>query len=223
MKAIKAFLFDLDGTLIDSEYFHYECWNEILAEYNHDLDYEDWLRNYAGVPLPVNARTLLEKFDLNTPLHDLIVRRENLTLERLETKDVNLMPHVLDFINYFHQKGITLAIVTSSPRPDVEATFKRNGLRRYFDLIITRSDVQNSKPHPESYMACYGKLGIPKENCLAFEDTINGAKSAVAAGVECFAIQSNVHEHNRLLMVADQLFSSFEEAKTFICEHYYLG
>lgn len=223
MKIINAFLFDLDGTLIDSEYFHFECWNEILNDYNHDLDYADWLKNYAGIPLPVNAKTLLAKFDLDIPLHDLVVRRENLTLERLKTRDVYLMPYVFEFISYFHEKGVSLTIVTSSPRADVEAIFKRNGLGRYFDLIITRTDVQNSKPHPESYTVCYEKLGVPRENCLAFEDTMNGAKSAVAAGVECFAIQSNLDQHDQLLATANKCFPDFEEAKVFIEDNYVLG
>src|SRR5260221_1562851 len=138
---LKALLFDLDGTLIDSEFFHYECWNEILKESDVELTYEDWLKNYAGVPLPTNAKNLIEKYHIQTPLNDVIERRENLTLERLKTTDVNLMPFVLDTIKFFYDKGLILAIVTSSPRKDVDAIFERNGLGKYFKLIITRSEV----------------------------------------------------------------------------------
>lgn len=101
MKIIKALLFDLDGTLIDSEYFHYECWNEILEEYNVRLTYPDWLKNYAGIPLPVNAKNLLEKYAIDASLPEVVKRREALTLERLKTKDVNLMPFALEVIRCF--------------------------------------------------------------------------------------------------------------------------
>ena len=215
MSKIKALLFDLDGTLIDSEFFHYECWNEILSEYNVTLTYKDWLSNYAGVPLPKNAQNLLAKYEIDAVLEEVVNRRENLTLERLKTKDVNLMPFVLDFIEFFYAKGLTLAIVTSSPRKDVEAIFERNGLSKYFDLIITRSEVTKSKPDPESYNVCVAQLNVAKEECLVFEDTINGVKSAVAAGITCYAVQSNVREHQKL-KIADQLFLNMAYAKDFI-------
>lgn len=212
MKNIKAILFDLDGTLIDSEYFHYECWNEILEEYGVQLTYPDWLKNYAGIPLPVNAGNLLEKYAISASLPEVIKRREALTLERLKTKDVNLMPFALEVIKFFHEQGLVLAIVTSSPREDVEAIFDRNGLRSYFSLMITRSEVQHNKPDPESYNKCCEALGLSKEDCLVFEDTINGVKAAKAAGIRCFAIQSNT-DTQESLQIADRLFGDLMEAK----------
>jgi beta-phosphoglucomutase len=222
MQNLKALMFDLDGTLIDSEFFHFECWNEILKESHVKLTYDDWLKNYAGIPLPTNAKNLIEKYNISTPLMDLIEIRENLTLERLKTKDVNLMPHVADVLEYFHDKDLTLALVTSSPRKDVEAIFERNGLGKYFKLIITRSEVTKSKPDPESYNLCCEQLGFDKENCIVFEDTINGVKSAKAAGLTCFAIQSNTEEHDKL-SIADQLFLDFNTAKNYLIENNLIG
>lgn len=218
MKNLKALLFDLDGTLIDSEFFHFECWNEIVEESGSKLTYDDWLKNYAGVPLPTNAKNLVEKYNIQTPLNDVIERRENLTLERLKTHDVNLMPFVEETLEFFINKGLTLALVTSSPRKDVEAIFERNGLGNYFKLIITRSEVTKSKPDPESYNICVEKLGIGKEECIVFEDTINGVKSAKAAGLTCFAIQSNTQEHSNLT-IADKLFLDFNEAKNHLVKN----
>lgn len=217
MKAPKALLFDLDGTLIDSEFFHFGCWNEILKEFDVQLTYDDWLKTYAGVPMPANAARLAEKYNITSPLPQIIDKRERLTLERLKTKDVNLMPHVADVLEYFKSKGLRLALVTSSPRQDVEAVFERNGLGRYFELIITRTEVAKSKPDPESYLVCVEKLGVLKEECLVFEDTINGVKSAKAAGLTCFAIQSNTDEHHKLT-IADKLFLDFKAAKDHLIE-----
>lgn len=218
MQTIKALMFDLDGTLIDSEFFHFECWNEILEDSGVKLTYEDWLKNYAGVPLPANAKNLIDKYQISSLLEDVIERRENLTLERLKTKDVTLMPHVADVLEYFYNKGLTLALVTSSPRKDVEAIFERNGLEKYFKLIITRTEVTKSKPDPESYNLCCELLGLAKDNCIVFEDTINGVRSAKAAGLTCFAIQSNTEEHDKL-SIADQLFLDFNTAKNYLIEN----
>ncbi|MDN3549797.1 HAD family hydrolase [Mucilaginibacter aquaedulcis] len=213
--SLKALLFDLDGTLIDSEFFHFECWNEILEEFNVELSYADWLKNYAGVPMPANAARLIEIYNITAPLPHIIEKRERLTLERLKTKDVNLMPYVADVLEYFRAQNLRLALVTSSPRQDVEAVFERNGLGRYFELIITRTEVTKSKPDPESYLLCVEKLGLQKEECLVFEDTINGIKSAKAAGLTCIAIQSNTDEHHKLT-IADKLFLDFNQAKEYL-------
>lgn len=215
MPKLKALLFDLDGTLIDSEYFHYELWNEILEESGGKLTYEEWLKNHAGIPLPKNAQTLIDRFNIQTPLPELIERREALTLERLKTKDVILMPYVTEVLDFFESKGLTMALVTSSPRKDVDAIFERNGLGKYFKLIITRSEVTKSKPDPESYNVCVEKLGFAKDECLAFEDTINGLKSAKAAGLTCIVIQSNTEEHPNL-SIADRLFLDFREARDYL-------
>ncbi len=215
MQTIKALLFDLDGTLIDSEFFHFECWNEVLEEFGVKLTYADWLKNYAGVPLPVNAKNLIGKYNIVTPIDSIILRRDNLTLERLRTKDVNLMPFVKEFLEFVKAKNLKMALVTSSPRKDVEAIFERNELGRYFDLIITRTDVTKSKPDPESYNLCRVQLGCLANECLVFEDTINGAKAAKAAGLTCYAIQSNQDEHDKL-KIADQLFLDLNAAKEYL-------
>jgi beta-phosphoglucomutase len=217
MPKLKALLFDLDGTLIDSEYFHYELWNEILEEWGGKLTFEEWLKNHAGIPLPKNAQTLIDRFNIQTPLQELIERREGLTLERLKTKDVKLMPYVTEVLDFFKAKSLTMALVTSSPRKDVDAIFERNGLGKYFKLIITRSEVTKSKPDPETYNVCVEKLGLAKDECIAFEDTINGLKSAKAAGLTCIVIQNNMEEHPNLA-IADKLFLDFREAKDYLVE-----
>lgn len=212
MKNLKAVLFDLDGTLIDSEYFHYECWNEVLGDYGVQLDYSDWLKNYAGIPLPQNAKNLLTKYQINADLVAVVKRREALTLERLKTKDVGLMPYTLEMIEFLDERKLLQAIVTSSPREDVEAIFDRNGLRKYFTLMITRSEVVQNKPDPEGYLKCCALLGIKKEECIVFEDTINGIKAAKAAGLKCIAVQSNLEVHPSL-SIADELFLDLGAAK----------
>ena len=214
---LKAILFDLDGTLIDSEYFHYDGWNVLLADAGIQLTYEDWVKNYAGIPLPVNAKRLIEKYNLSMPFDEMVSRREALTLQLFETKEIKLMPYVLENLEFFAGRGLTLALVTSSPRADVEAVFAKNGLKHFFKFTVTRSEVTHSKPHPESYEVCVRQLGLAKHECIVFEDTLNGTKAAKAAGLVCFAIQSNKDEHEKLA-IADKIFLDFNEAKNYLVE-----
>lgn len=215
MSKIKALLFDLDGTLIDSEKFHFDCWNEFLFPYEVTLDFKDWLTNYAGIPLPQNAKTIMSKYKIAEELSGFVERREQITFNGFKTKDIELMPFALEFIQYFYDQGLTLAVVTASPRIDVEAVFDKNGLAKYFSLFVTRTDVTKSKPDPESYNICVEKLGLTKDECIVFEDTLNGVKSAIAAGITTFAIQNNIRAHQKL-KIADQLFLNFNHAKNYI-------
>ncbi len=218
MDSIKAILFDLDGTLIDSEKFHFDCWNGFLAQYNVKLDLQDWLNNYAGIPLPQNAKAIVDKYSIETDLESFISKREQITVDGFKKTAIELMPFALDFIQFFYNKGLTLAVVTASPRADVEAVFDRNGLRKYFSLFITRTDVSKSKPDPESYDLCVERLAIPKDQCIVLEDTLNGVKAAVAAGITCFAVQSNTNAHQSL-SIANQVFLNLAAAKEFIIQN----
>jgi len=215
MTKFKALLFDLDGTLVDSEHFHFNTWNELLAESDVQLDYHDFLKNYAGIPLPGNASRLKELYVIETSLEDLIARKELLTVERLKTSEINLMPYVQESMDYFFSKEIPMALVTASKRPDVDEMFLKNGLGKFFKLLITRSDVKNSKPDPESYLLAVEKLGFAKEECLVFEDTLNGLKAAKAAGLTCFVVQGNIDDHEKLA-AADKIFLNFEEARDYL-------
>ena len=212
---LKALLFDLDGTLIDSEQFHLRCWNQILADAGIELDMNDWTENYSGVPMPTNAKRLIEKYNLTSSHEELVRKREDVTLTRLQTVDINLMPFAIETLEFFKERGLKIALGTGSARPDVEVIFERNGLGKYFDVTITRTEVNESKPHPESYELCCRKLGLAPDECIAFEDTLNGVKSAKAAKLVCYAIQNRAIEHEKL-KAADKIFLDFNAAKEYL-------
>ncbi len=215
---LKAILFDLDGTLVDSEHFYFDCWNEILAEVGAQLTYDDWVDNYAGTTIYVNAQRLKEKYRLHTPIDDLVAQRRELTIARFRTTDVNLMPFVQECLEFYKSKGLRMAVATSSQREDVDAIFSRNGLAHYFEFMVTRTEVENGKPHPESYLKCVEKLGIEKSDCIVFEDTLTGLTAAKAAGLVCYIVQANTSEHPKLA-AAGKIFIDLKQAYEFLVRH----
>ena len=218
---LKAILFDLDGTLIDSEHFYFECWNEILAGVGAQLAYDDWLDNYAGTTVYANAQKLKDKYGIAAPVDELVERRRQLTVDRFKNTDVNLMPFVPETLAYFQRKGLRMVIATSSQREDVDAIFERNGLGGFFEFMVTRSDVSSGKPHPESYLLCVEKLGISKEECIVLEDTQTGVTAAKAVGLTCYAVQSNPSEHPKLT-AADRIFLNLDEARLYMIGTYHI-
>lgn len=219
MPKLKAVLFDLDGTLIDSEHFHYECWVDILKEFNAEITYEDWTTNYAGIPLPSNCENLKERFNMDIPLDELIAWRTKLSKEGFANRDISLMPFALDVIQYYKAQGLRLAVVTASPRVDVELIFNRNGLAHYFEFMVTSTDVTQTKPDPECYNLACTKLGIAKDECIVFEDTVNGMRAAKAAGLTCLVVQHDETQHEKFVN-ADRIFLDMELAKQYATATY---
>ncbi len=215
MSPFKAIIFDFDGTLINSETFHFHIWNEILAPYNVQLSYEFYVKKFAGVPTPINASYLVDEHRLDISRQALLEKREKLAVEKLATAELEMMPQAIETLNFFYQRRLPMALCTGSPREDVDLIFERMGLGKYFLMSVTRDDVKESKPSPEGYNKCIAALGFAKEECLVFEDTPNGVRSARAAGLTCFAVQHDKHEHARL-KEADMIFEGLGQATDYL-------
>lgn len=220
MPQLKALLFDLDGTLIDSEYFHYQCWMEILGTFSVSIPYPDWVTTYAGHTMPRNCVKLRETYGLDIPIAELVSWRERLSIEAFSTKDIDLMPYALETLEFFKNKGLKIALVTAAPRYNVNLIFERNGLAHFFDVMVTRTDLLESKPNPECYRMACEQLGVNSTEGIAFEDTSTGLQAAKGANVSCYAIQRDTSLHASLGL-ADQLFLDLRQARIYI-EHNFL-
>ena len=215
MAEIKAAIFDFDGTLVDSEHYHYNSWVEVLNDYGAELDYDFYIKTYAGTPSPINAKAIIEQFDLPISGEDLTYKRERMAEKLVKESEVEFMPYAIETLDLFKEKGIPIYLVTGSPRNNVEFLLGKTGIAKYFKFTITRTDVKNSKPDPESYLTAIEKINLPKENMVVFEDTRTGVASAKAAGLECLAIQGNPNLKDNV-KAADKIFDSLREATQYL-------
>jgi len=126
-----------------------------------------------------------------------------------------LMPYAGEVVQHYFSKGLRLGIVTGSPREDVDTFFSKVDFKKYFEVVVTRSDVKKSKPNPESYQMAVDKLGIGTKEVIVFEDTANGVASALHAGLTCFAIQQERKLHH-LLTKANSIFHNLREAQQYV-------
>jgi len=211
MSKIKAIIFDFDGTLVDSEYFHFNCWNKVLKEYNLKLSYNYYINNYAGTPTPANAKALVQKYKLSITPKELSDRKEKITEKRLKKEDIKFMPNAINTLKYFYKLKIPMFLVTGSIRSDVDFILEKTGIKKYFKFCITRSEVKRSKPHPESYLKAVEQSNFNSKDFLVFEDTMNGVESAIFSGLTCFAIQEMKEMHKKLKH-ADKIFENFDKA-----------
>lgn len=195
---LKAVLFDLDGTLIDSEYFYFSNWSPILAEeFDLHISFDDWIRDFAGHTLVRNVGYLKDKFGIETTEEFMwIATRANYA--KSDMTSIRLMPNAKETLDFLKNKGIRIALVTSSYKTTVDTVLGHHQLLDYFEFFVTRELVGNPKPNPEPYLLAIEKLGLPKEQIIAVEDTITGFSAAVGAELTCVAVTQHESEIARL-------------------------
>lgn len=212
MKDLQAVLFDLDGTLIDSEYFYFTNWAPILKrEFGIALDFDGWLKHFAGHTLGSNVNTLNTVWGVDTTEeHMWEVTRYAYSADNM--RGIRMMPGAVELLEFLKAEGIRIGLVTSSYMTTVDTVLGEHDLLSYFEFFVTREKVTNPKPNPEPYLLGASLLGIPKENIVAIEDTATGTTSAKEAGLFCIAVSKQPIEVQKLDH-ADLLLSDLAAVK----------
>lgn len=216
---LKGILFDHDGTLVDSEVTHFQLWKTVLDKHGVELAEQGYKDFHSGTPTPRNAEILVEKYSLSTSPQTLAQEKEMLTEAFIKEQTFPLMPDSLSTIEHFYSLGLKLGVVTGAGRFGVLSTLQGYKLEEYFDVITTGEDVTHSKPNPAVYLLALKKLGLQANECVAFEDTENGIRSAIAAGLVCCAIK-NDYSMGHDLSIATEVFDSMGDAKNWVINHY---
>ncbi|RIP37420.1 HAD family hydrolase [Staphylococcus gallinarum] len=173
----RAVVFDFDGTIIDTEQHLFQIINNHLTGYGLAPISVDYYRQSIG-----GAATELHQY-LDGQLGN--ERKLAIYQEHNETSvNLPINKEIETLMKYCKQCHIPMAIATSSFREDIEPTFKHLGLEQYMDIIVGREDVDEVKPNPELYLTAVQRLNYNPVNCLAIEDSVNGATAAVNAGLD---------------------------------------
>ena len=175
----KAYLFDCDGTIVDSMPLHYVAWNQVLSEWGCKFP-EDIFYAWGGMPAAEIIATLNEQQGLKMPVDDLLHRKENLYYEILP--QLKAVPEVLEHIEASYGQ-IPFAVVSGSTRHSVTASLEALKILDRFETLVCAGDYTRSKPDPEPFLTAAKRLGVAPEDCLVFEDTEMGIQSATAAGM----------------------------------------
>lgn len=182
----RAFIFDMDGTLVDNMRFHGSAWQAMLLENDIEANAEDFLVKTAG---KTNREIIPNFFKDATEekLLELGLRKEAIYRE-LYLPERQTIGGAIDFLEAAKSLGVKLAVATAAPIANMEFILDGLDLRRFFDAITTAADVSHGKPNPEVFLKSAEKLGIEPKNCLVFEDAANGFEAAHRAGMKSIGI-----------------------------------
>ncbi|MEU4552514.1 HAD family hydrolase [Micromonospora violae] len=174
-----AYLFDCDGTIVDSMPLHYLAWQRVLQEWGCEFP-EDLFYAWGGRPTADIIVALNEQQGLSMPVATVVERRESYYQELLP--QLAAVPEVLAHIHDAHRR-VPFAVVSGSTRASVTASLSALGLLDRFDVLVCADDYTRAKPDPEAFLLAAEQLGVPAESCLVFEDTDLGIQAATAAGM----------------------------------------
>ena len=219
MNRLKAILYDHDGTLVDSEYCHFEMWAAILEPYGISLSKDEYIQHYAGIPTLANAVTMVEKYSLAIAASTLIAAKDQATRAFLARQAFPLSLGARESVNNFRHTQCKLAIVTGAGLDGVTKTISANGFEGVFQTVVSGDDVDHSKPAPDCYLLALKRLSLQASDCLAIEDSENGVRAALAARVPCIAISTAMSKHDKL-SEAMCTFNDLDAASVWINQNY---
>ncbi|MFD3523248.1 HAD family hydrolase [Streptomyces sp. NPDC058653] len=180
-------VFDLDGTLVDSEPNYYESGRRLLAQHGvADFTWEHHTR-YIGISTRETLRALRAEYGLDVPVDDLLATKNRLYLE-LASASTEVFPEMRKFVERLHAQGVPMAVASGSSRTAIEAVLAGTGLGSYFSLYVSADEVPHGKPEPDVFLEAARRLGADPADCVVLEDAAPGVTAARAAGMRCIAV-----------------------------------
>ncbi|MCI4667650.1 MAG: beta-phosphoglucomutase family hydrolase [Bacteroidia bacterium] len=185
---IKGLIFDLDGTLADTMPVHVAAWKLAAASFGVVIE-DQMIYNRSGMPT-VKVAELLNK-DYGWTLDPVLVKQAKDKAYHELKPQIGVRPidPIFQIANEYRGK-LPMAIGTGSSRPNAENTLISLGIMDWFDIVITANDVENHKPHPETYLKCASLLGLQASDCVVFEDAEFGIIAARDAGMEVIDVRN---------------------------------
>jgi HAD superfamily hydrolase (TIGR01509 family) len=175
----KAYLFDCDGTIVDSMPLHYVAWNKVLGEYGAEFD-EALFYAWGGRPVAEIIESLNEMHGISMPVEETRNRKEKMYFENLSR--LKGVPEVIEHVHLSHGT-MRFAVVSGSTRDSVVASLEVLGILDRFETLVCAGDYTKGKPDPEPFLMAAERLGVDPKDCLVFEDTEMGIESATRAGM----------------------------------------
>ena len=211
IKDFKGAIFDLDGTLLDSMHIWHDVDVEFFRRRNLEVtkEYVDIIKN---MHLPAAAVYTKEKYNIKESVEEIVNEWLELCANAYLT-DVEMKAGVYDYLKMLHSKGVKMAFATASEKVVCEQTLKNHGIFDFFSASAYVSEINIGKTEPDIYLLAAQRIGVDPENCIVFEDIIEGIKGAKKGKfITCGVFdKSSAKDEKEIRQTADYYIKSFEE------------
>lgn len=205
-----AFIFDLNGTMIDDMDFHLKVWTEILnKDLGADLTEAEVRKNMYGKNHELLER-VFGKSRFTLAEADKISREKEDRYQALYRPHLKLIEGLPAFLQRAYEKNLPMAIGSAAIPYNIDFVLDELDIKHYFKSIVSANDVDLSKPHPETFLKAANQLNVPSVDCVVFEDAPKGVEAAFNAGMQCVVITTLHEEHE---------FQGFSNIRGFIKDY----
>jgi beta-phosphoglucomutase len=189
--AKSAFIFDMDGTIVDNMAFHTRSWLEFFARRGKEYEAEAFFRETAGAQ---GREILRERLGPEIPEDEIAVlaQEKDVLYRDMYRPHRRAIGGFEDFVTRARADGVQLAVATSAPPANIVFTLDELDLRRHFDAVVGAADVARGKPHPDVFLKAAEKLGANPADCIVFEDAPLGVEAARRAGMRAVVITTTL-------------------------------
>jgi beta-phosphoglucomutase len=214
MKNVKAFIFDLDGVIVDTAKYHYLAWKKIANELGIDFTHEH-NELLKGVSRVRSLDIILELGNIVATQENkdkwLVQKNEDYLSYLVNMDESEILPGVMPILKFLkeNKQGIALGSASKNAKPILEKT----GIMDYFDVVVDGNDVSNAKPDPEVFLQAAKLLNATNENSIVFEDSVAGIQAANIANMTSVGIGDK-----EVLSEAQYIFSDFTQIDTSFIE-----
>ena len=208
---LKAILFDLDGTLTDTDSAHFFVWKTLLANHNLWIDLNFYKKHISG---KTNAKIIRDILP-NLSKLDAVQLAENKEQQFRDYADLERLAGLDRLLTLCRSQAIRRAVVTNAPRANADHMLQALGLmtehHAEFETIVLAEDLPRGKPSPDPYLEGLRRLGVAPEVTIAFEDTPTGVRAAVAAGLTTIGVRTTYAADDLTAMGATLTIANFRD------------
>jgi HAD superfamily hydrolase (TIGR01509 family) len=185
--SLRAALWDLDGTLVDSAELHWLSWRDTLAAEGHTITYQEFLdtfgqKNDRILPGWLGKEASLER------IREVGDAKEAKYRRLVQDRGLTPLPGAAEWLRILHAGGWKQAIASSAPRANVEVMLRVLGVETELDAIVSAEDVTAGKPDPQVFLRAAAAVGVPPERCVVVEDAVAGIEAARRAGIKAIGV-----------------------------------
>jgi HAD superfamily hydrolase (TIGR01509 family) len=179
---VAAVVLDMDGLMLDTEPIYKAAWQQASTELGYDLTDAAYV-NVVGRDNADGERELVKQFGSGFPMAGFRARWSELWQARVNGEGIATKPGLFEFLAFVKERGLPVAVATSSHRDYTEQSLERAGLAGRFDAVVTGDQIAHGKPAPDIYLEAARQLGVAPSQCVALEDSDAGILAASRAGM----------------------------------------